>query len=339
MKILANNPTKNADFDAIYSIIGIVIIGRNEGRRLVSCLDSLSDHMPQVVYVDSASTDNSLVEAKSSGAHVVSLDMMQPFTAARARNTGFNTIISLYPNIKFVQFVDGDCIVNDNWTQTATDFLDNNAHVAVVCGRRREIFPQRSIYNQMCDQEWNTSIGETKACGGDALIRVDVMKLVGGYRNNLIAGEEPELCIRIRQAGYSVWRIDAEMTLHDASMTKFSQWWKRATRAGYAYAEGASIHGDYPERHWVKESKRTWFWGLILPIIILMLAFINLKICLLVLLAYPLQLIRLALKSNHAKNWQHSLFSILGKFAEMTGQLKFFKQKFLNEKITLIEYK
>jgi glycosyltransferase involved in cell wall biosynthesis len=320
------------------STVGVVIIGRNEGARLIACLESLTDFFQHVVYVDSDSTDNSLTEVKKRGAHVVSLDMTQPFTAARARNTGFDTILSLYPNIKFVQFVDGDCIVNSNWIKTAADFLNNNSNIAVVCGRRREIFPLRSIYNQMCDQEWNTPIGEAKACGGDALMRADVIKLVGGYRNNLIAGEEPELCIRIRQAGYLVWRIDAEMTLHDAAMIRFSQWWKRTMRAGYAYAEGVSIHGAYPERHWVKESIRAWVWGFILPSLILIMSLVDFNFSLLV-LAYPLQILKLALKDSHQKKWQNAFFLVIGKFAEMLGQLKFFKQKYLNEKISLIEYK
>lgn len=334
-----NNLHKSINHQATYSTVGVVIIGRNEGTRLVNCLESLGDLMPQVVYVDSASTDNSLTEAENRGAHVISLDMTQPFTAARARNVGFDSIISIYPNIQFVQFVDGDCVVNNNWIQTAADFLTSNPNVAVVCGRRREVFPQRSIYNQMCDHEWNTPIGEAKACGGDALMRADVIKLVGGYRNSLIAGEEPELCIRIRQAGYNVWRIDAEMTLHDAAMTRFGQWWKRTTRAGYAYAEGSSIHGGYPERHWVKESLRAWFWGLLLPIILFIMFFVSLKLSLFLLFIYPLQVLRIAIRNSQHNNWKNAFFSVLGKFAEMAGQLKFYKQKILNEKINLIEYK
>ena len=162
-----------------YPAVGVVIIGRNEGARLITCLDSLLALIPQVVYVDSASIDASVFEAQSRGAHVVSLDMSKAFTAARARNAGFDAITSLFPDIKFVQFVDGDCTVNANWIPAAVDFLSSKPAVAVVCGRRREINPQQSVYNNICDQEWNTPIGEAKACGGDALMRVDVLKLVG----------------------------------------------------------------------------------------------------------------------------------------------------------------
>ena len=325
----------------IQSAVGIVIIGRNEGSRLMRCLDSLSDFAPQIVYVDSASTDHSIVEAKSRGAHVISLDMSQAFTAARARNTGFDAITTLFPEIKFVQFVDGDCIVNDQWINTAVDYLDSHPKVAVVCGRRRELFPQRSIYNHMCDLEWNTPIGEAKACGGDALMRAEVIKLVGGYNNHLIAGEEPELCIRIRKADYRIWRLDAEMTLHDAAITKFSQWWKRTMRAGYAYAEGAYLHGAAPEYHWVAESKRAWIWGLLIPFSAIILLIISPVLGLLLMLIYPLQILRLTIKSKQKFKDAliQAIFLIIGKFAEALGQVKFWCNRYFGQQSKIIEYK
>ena len=324
-----------------FSTIGIVIIGRNEGKRLIDCLDSLAEFMPQVVYVDSASTDESVFEAQNRGGHVVSLDMTKAFTAARARNAGFDAITSLFPDIKFVQFLDGDCIVNANWIPQAIDFLISKPAVAVVCGRRREIYPQHSVYNNLCDQEWNTPLGEAKACGGDALMRVDVLKLVGGYNNSLIAGEEPELCIRIRQAGFLVWRLDAEMTLHDAAIKKLSQWWKRTMRGGYAFAEGAFMHGDKPEYHWVTETKRAWIWGALLPIVILLAMLINPLTGLILLLIYPLQILRLTFKSQHVFKdaFIQSTFITLGKFAEATGQIKFWMNRILKKQTKIIEYK
>ena len=84
--------------------------------------------------------------------------------------------------------------------------------------------------------------GKAKACGGDAMMRIEAYQKAGGFNTTLICGEEPELCIRIRQAGYTIDRRDAEMTLHDAKMTKFSQFWKRSVRGGWAYAEGSAMH-------------------------------------------------------------------------------------------------
>lgn len=321
--------------------VGVVIIGRNEGDRLVRCLKSLTGQVPQLVYVDSGSTDDSVDMARSMGADVVALDMTLPFTAARARNEGFQRMRKLYPQAEYVQFVDGDCEVSPSWLQSAVNFLDAHQDVAAVCGRRRERFPDKTIYNMMCDLEWNTPIGETKACGGDVLMRVDAFASVHGFRNDLIAGEEPELCARLRTYGWKIWRLDQEMTLHDAAMTRFSQWWKRTMRAGHAFAEGAYLHGAPPEQHWVSESRRAWVWGLGIPLIALLLCAISYKLGVPILLAYPLQIIRLGLRdaSHGNKAWIMAFFNVLGKFPEMIGQIKFFWRLYTGKQGRLIEYK
>ncbi|MDZ4262743.1 MAG: glycosyltransferase [Pseudomonadota bacterium] len=320
--------------------VGVVIIGRNEGDRLVGCLESLSDQVSQLVYVDSGSTDDSVNVARSMGANVVSLDMTIPFTAARARNEGFERFKQLYPQAEYVQFVDGDCVVTATWLKSAVAFLDAQPGVAAVCGRRRERYPDKSIYNMLCDMEWNTPVGEAKACGGDAMMRVIAFENMQGFRAGLIAGEEPELCLRLRAAGWKIWRLNEEMTLHDAAMTRFSQWWKRTKRAGHAFAEGAYLHGDTPERHWVAESRRAWIWGLGIPSIALVLGLIS-PLGMLVLLIYPFQIVRLA-RRNHSQGkspWIMAFFLVLGKFPEMIGQIKFLWQLYSGKQARLIEYK
>jgi glycosyltransferase involved in cell wall biosynthesis len=321
--------------------IGVVVIGRNEGPRLERCLVSLVDSAEKVVYVDSGSTDDSVQMARKLGVEVVELDMTLPFTAARARNEGFARVQRLLPTMRYVQFVDGDCEVVDTWLLQAQAFLDARPDVAVVCGRRRERFPQRSIYNFLCDHEWDTPIGEAKACGGDALMRADAFAAVSGFRADLIAGEEPELCVRLRANGWKVWRLGEEMTLHDAAMTRFKQWWQRSMRGGYAFAEGAFLHGAAPEQHWLRESRRAWFWGLGIPLAALVAGLILGWFGLLLLLIYPLQVMRLARRGDGStrENWLLAFFLVLGKFPEMLGQVKFLLSRIVGGKTALIEYK
>jgi hypothetical protein len=133
-----------------------------------------------------------------------------------------------------VQFIDGDCQLVSGWLDAATGFLEQHSDYAVACGRRRERFPEQSLYNRLCDVEWDTPIGDATACGGDALIRVKAFVEVDGYRDDLIAGEEPEMCFRMRQGRWKIYRLDVEMTWHDAAITQFGQWWRRCKRAGFA---------------------------------------------------------------------------------------------------------
>jgi len=320
---------------------GVVVIGRNEGPRLAQCLRSVAQRPDRVVYVDSGSTDGSVALAHKLGVAVLPLDLSIPFTAGRARNEGFRLLLASMPQLRYVQFVDGDCEVADGWIVHAVRFLDTHPGVAAVCGRRRERHPERSVYNMLCDIEWDTVTGETRACGGDALMRVDAFRNVDGFASDLIAGEEPELCVRLRAAGWRIWRIAEEMTLHDAAMLHFGQWWKRNMRGGYAFAAGADRHGTPPERHWVRESRSVWLWGLALPLLVLAAVAAWGPWALSLLVIYPLQISRLARQGQRAArdNWLRAVFLVLGKFPEMLGQVQFIANRSAGNQPRLIEYK
>lgn len=321
--------------------IAVVAIGRNEGERLKRCLQSVRGVADPVVYVDSGSTDGSVEYALSMGVEVVSLDTSVKFTAARARNAGFRRAIEVAPESDFVQFVDGDCEVVEGWIEEAATFLDANSGVAAVTGRRRERFPERSVYNRLCDQEWNRPAGQALQFGGDVMIRSSALREVGGYRDSLIAGEEPELCVRLRCAGWRIHVLPAEMTRHDAAMVRFRQWWSRTRRSGYAYAEGAWLHGRSPERHWVWESLRSWCWALGPPLAGGTGAFLTDPWALLVLLLYPLQVARLYLRESGDRRDRlaAATFNVLARFPEFAGQLRFLMDLVLRREGRLIEYK
>jgi hypothetical protein len=319
----------------------MVVIGRNEGERLRRCLQACVRSGAPIVYVDSGSTDGSQELARRAGASLCALDMTQPFTAARARNEGFALLRRLHPQVPLVQFLDGDCELFDGWLAAATDFLGARPDVAAVCGRRRERLPDASVYNRLCDIEWNTPPGEACAFGGDVLIRAEALAAAGGYRDDLIAGEEPELCVRLRAAGWKIWRLDRDMTWHDAAMTRVKQWWRRCMRAGHAFAEGASLHGAPPESHFVGETRRALVWGAALPAALLVLA-VAWWPALLLWAIYPLQWARVGLKLRGQGKpipWTQSLFFLAGRFPEAVGALRFWWGRRANRRSAIIEYK
>lgn len=319
--------------------IGAVVIGRNEGDRLKRCLKSLSNIA--VVYVDSGSTDGSAQWACQHGAELVELDMSAPFTAARARNAGYRKLQEIVPDLNYVQFVDGDCELVDNWIQTAIAFLAQRPDVGAVCGRRRERFPDRSIYNWLCDLEWSGPVGEVRACGGDVMIRRGAFEAAGGYRDDMIAGEEPELCVRLRAAGWRIWRLDVDMTLHDAAITRFAQWWRRAARGGYAFAQGAYLHGAPPERHFVWESNRAWIWGVGVPLGCLAVGLIFPPWGWAIWLIYPLQILRQTIRNAGPLRQRATLalFQTLIRFPEAFGQITYIRNRLFRRRAQLIEYK
>jgi GT2 family glycosyltransferase len=315
--------------------VAAVAIGRNEGERLKRCLSSLSG-LSVIVYVDSGSDDGSVDAACAAGAEVVELDMSLPFTAARARNAGLAHLRRINPDVEFIQFLDGDCELVEGWIAAAHAEMETDDSVAIVCGRRREKCPEASIWNRMIDHEWDTPVGDARDCGGDALIRRTALDEVGGYRETLIAGEEPEMCYRLRQRGWRIRRIDADMTLHDAALSRFGQWWQRCRRAGHAYAECAALHGHGPERFRVAESWRALIWGLGLPFFAIIGATIWSPLLFLVLLGWPLQMLRLLAKGNAAED---AVFLTLGKLPEAQGITDYWRNRLLGRRGELIEYK
>jgi GT2 family glycosyltransferase len=319
--------------------VGIVAIGRNEGKRLIDCLASVRSATANIVYVDSGSTDDSVDAAEEIGARVVKLDLAEPFTAARARNEGFTKLMALWPNILFVQFIDGDCTLAPLWIDKAVAFMEQRPDVAIVCGRRRERDPAGSIYNRILDDEWNTPIGEATACGGDALVRVEAFEEVGGFRPGLIAGEEPELCLRLREDGWKIWRLNEEMTQHDAAMHSFTQWWLRSVRSGYAFAEVSRLHRSSPHVIWRRETARAVFWAGILPLLIGAGALIH-PYALWLASAYPLQVIQIGIRRGaSSESWWYAILSVPGKFAQLLGILKFYWRNWRQQPAQLIEYK
>jgi len=324
------------------SDVGVVVIGRNEGERLRRCLRSVVGVARRVVYVDSGSTDGSREAARALGVDVVELDQRVPFTPGRARNAGFRRLLELEPALPYVQFIDGDCELVTRWLDTGCAFLQRHAELAVVGGRRRERDPKRSVYNMLCAAEWDTHPeGESKSCGGDAMMRADVFARLGGYRHDLMAGEEPELCIRMRAAGWRIWLLPDEMTVHDAGMTRFGQWWRRAMRSGYGAVQGACLYGAAPQYHCVRDLVSAGFWGLSLPVGTLLLATLWSPWFLILLGLYALQVTRLARCRARRKRepWFEALFLVLSRFPHIVGQAKCIVHMCLQRQARLIDYK
>ncbi len=325
--------------------VGVVVIGRNEGERLKRCLGSIGGY--PCVYVDSGSIDKSVEFARSRGVLCVELDMATPFTAARARNAGFDALMLRFPELHSVLFVDGDCEVQPGWVETAVLALAGDAGLAGVCGRRRERYPNSSLYNRLCDIEWDTPVGYTESCGGDALYRVDALQRVEGFDPSFIAGEEPELCFRLRQNGYKIRRLDAEMTLHDADMFAFRQWWKRAERSGYAFYLNARKHGGGAENFKRREVASIFFWtGGALGLILLAVATASWWPLVVLLGVACLQIIRIAGRANRVREnfgrkatFQYAAFVMLAKVPQCFGILKAMLKNLRGHTHTLVEYK
>ncbi|MFH0976961.1 MAG: glycosyltransferase [Spirochaetota bacterium] len=324
--------------------IGVVIIGRNEGKRLVECFHSIIGKVNRIVYVDSGSTDNSVENARQLNIEVVELDMTMPFTAARGRNAGLKKLKVLKPVPEFVQFVDGDCKISNGWFEAALKTIKSHKNIAAVYGRRREEFPDKTPYNRIVDMEWENSVGESDACGGDALMKMKALDEVGGYNASLIAGEEPEMCLRMRRKGWKILSIGHEMTLHDANITRFGQLWKRSIRCGHAYLDGFLMYGTSDDRYRKKQVLSVFFWSLCIPFLSIGLIPISKGWSLILMFSYGLlwyriRKWRIGMSNTSIHASQYAAFYTIAKFAELQGMIQNIFNRIIKKKTEIIEYK
>jgi len=327
--------------------VSVVVIGRNEGQRLPTCLESIKalkfDAGLEIIYVDSNSQDGSPELAASMGVKVLRIVPKHP-CAAIGRNVGWREATG-----EFILFLDGDTRLHPDFLQLALSELQANPAIAIVWGHRRERHPEHSLFNKVLDLDWIYRPGISEFCGGDALMRRAILVHTGGYNEDLIAGEEPELCQRIRALGQQILHIDHPMTDHDLAMTKWSAYWKRALRAGFAYADVSQRlkQSDFPL--WRHECQRNAvhagiLLGLLLGGLGLTLWLTDLSPLLLSLLAYS----ALSLRSAYKARWKsrdpltlllYGAHSHLQQIPIAIGQLRYWFGRIRKQHQALIEYK
>ena len=327
--------------------VGVVVIGRNEGERLVAALRSARLHDGPVIYVDSGSVDASVASARDQVTEVVELDPAYPFSAARARNEGFAALRRLVPSVEFVQFLDGDCTLAPSWIERAVDAMDADLRRAVVIGHLEERSASSSIYNRLCALEWRSAAGDITtfgALGGIMFVRASVFAALGGFNNQVIAGEDSEFGVRIGAAGHKVTKLDAPMATHDADIQRFGQWWRRAIRSGHAIGQRSYLNGAGAARDCMRERRSTLIWGLLLPTAMLILALPTRGFTVLLLaIGYGMLALRVfryrrGRGDSAAEARLYAGFNVVGKLAEGVGLLRFFWNRALG-RFRIIEYK
>jgi glycosyltransferase involved in cell wall biosynthesis len=323
-----------------------VVIGRNEGKRLEPSLRSMQACKLPLVYVDSGSSDGSPALAASLGVPVLQLDPKRPFSAARARNEGLVEALRLWPSAGFAMFLDGDCTVDPTFPARALETFKANPECAIVTGHLSELSPNASVYHRLCAIEWRSPAGRIEdfaALGGIMAARVAMIREVGGFNEQVIAGEDSELGVRLALAGRSVIKIDHPMAVHDAEMTRFGEWWKRSVRAGHALTHRFVLNGRSRLRDCRRELISAVLWGFVVPLSTLVLLVPTHGLSFLLLGGYALlawRVYRYYRRTGVSPSdallvvW----FMILSKFANFIGVLRFCVN-WLRGSFRIIEYK
>jgi GT2 family glycosyltransferase len=327
-------------------IISAVVIGRNEGPRLVPSLQSVAAAGLRLVYADSGSRDGSAAAAQQLGLVTIELDPARPLSAARGRNEGLAEAMRRWPSTMFLMFLDGDCVLDVNFPSAALRTFEQHPDCAIVTGHLTERHPDASVYNRLCAIEWRSPAGRIEnmsGLGGIMMARVAAFRDVGGFDEQAIAGEEPDLGVRLRLARYSIIKIDHPMATHDAQMMHFGQWWKRAIRSGHALAYRYARHGRTRFRDGSRELRSVLFWGLLVPLCVISLLWPTRGLSLLLLGGYALlgwRVYRHFRRSGlpSSDSWLVTRFILYGKFAEFLGVIRYCLNR-VRGRFHIIEYK
>ena len=323
-----------------------VVIGRNEGERLASSLQSVQTAGLPLVYVDSGSVDGSTRRAAQMGVPTIELDPSRPFSAGRGRNEGVVEVRRRWPNANYVVFLDGDCVLNAEFPAAALATFAARPDCAIITGHLAERYPDASIYNRLCAIEWTSPAGvieNMSALGGIMAIRLSAFEEVKGFNERAIAGEEPDLGVRLGLAGYVTIKIDRAMATHDAHIFTFRQWWIRAVRGGHALAHRFAEHRNTHFQEGRRELLSALFWGFLLPLAILALIWPTRGASLLLIMTYGYigwRVYRSQLRSGASPSdaWLVSRFNIYSRFAHVIGALRYCVNR-LRGRFQIIEYK
>lgn len=316
-----------------------VVIGRNECKSLQLSLESVRAAGLPAVYADSGSSDGSPDIARRLGAGVVELSRDRPFSAARGRNEGLALAREDWPKAEFVMFLDGDCTLESDFPAAALAVFNREPKTAIVTGHLAERHPEASLYNRLCSIEWRSPaglIGNMNGLGGIMMARISALRSVQGFNENAIAGEEPDLGVRLSLAGWRLVKIDHPIATHDADMTSFKQWWWRAVRGGHAIAHRYARHGGTTLRDGRRELLSDLFWGLAVPLAIILLLWPSGGFSLLLLAGYGILFWRIrghyrraGLTASEAQ--LVSRFTIYTKFAHVVGIARYVRARMKGE--------
>jgi hypothetical protein len=278
------------------------------------------------------------------GYDVVELDDSAPFTAARGRNAGLAWLLEHHRRIAYVQFVDGDCELDHRWIERGLAELAMHRDMAVVFGRINERFPQQSVYHRLCAIEWDTPYGDVTGSGGIAIMRVNSLREVGLFDGGIVAAEDTELCARLRRAKWRIQHIDAPMALHDASMSRFAQWWRRSMRTGYAFAQVDAKGRASRSQPFSRQRRSIWGWAGLLPLSTLALAWPTHGASLLLLGSYAILGVRVyrrkrAAGLNAVDACLYAAHCVLAKFPQLVGQIRYHIHRAVRKPPQLIEHK
>ncbi len=264
------------------NLLDIVIIGKNEEKVLQKTFTSVIKactifekefkNKPNVIYIDSNSTDSSILIAKRNS--IKYKVITGETTPAIGRIEGVTET-----NSKYIFFLDGDTEVDENWLVEGVQFLEQNEKVAGVGGRLTfNIYNSTSKLMWSNDNYWNTSSSVENiydGVGGTFLYSRKAYLKSGGFSTRYVNTEEFDLMLKIIARGYEVKRLNIPMAIHNDFKTKKESFIKRYLLTKNNFISGKVCRNAPKTKKTLKTMfYRFWLYMLHLPLMLIVLFFL-----------------------------------------------------------------
>ncbi len=310
--------------------LSVVVITKDQAwnidRLLASVFREAEDAQatPQVIVVDSASSDETVERAMQWDVDVVGLDADQRLSASMGRYAGY-----LRASGRFLVFLDGDMELWPGWLRPALEHMRRTPDIAAMDG-------QRLFVPQDCSDPRPRADASTPAFGsltpmlhiggGAGLYRREALERAGGFNPYLISDEEPDLGLRMRSQGYRLLRTQGYVGVHygDEPTSISTLLRRRRRRLYHGFGQNMRFYWGTPLfRRYLRE-RGFWIPGAILLLTVPALLFLgDIPASARALLLLPAVAVAgVILASGFRRGWRRTAFSIVMRLVVLDGAIR-----------------
>lgn len=193
-------------------MLSIAIIGKNEAQYLASLFDSLGSITltKEIIYVDSASTDESVKIAKKHANKVIVLKDSPQLCAAAGRY-----IASQQAKFDWILYLDGDMILEEDFIAflNSKKFQTYSDKIAGFVGYYEYLYKDGSSDTNRLLQAPETIVNHF---GGAVMLKKEIVLKAGNWNPSVVANEEIDLYMKIKNLGAVVYGLDRNFVKHHA---------------------------------------------------------------------------------------------------------------------------
>lgn len=227
--------------------ISIIIVNYNTADLIGPCLDSLgpdAPHSREVFVIDNASTDGSpdVLRSRYPWVRLVANPLNRGFGAAN------NQVLEQCRG-RYLYYLNPDTrLTGFGLLAEAIRFMGSHPRIGLAGtkllnpdGSLQESVSFRYPGQKFAGSEMADLKGEIACVMGASMIaRTDLIRHLGGFDEDfLLYGEDQDLCLRIRRAGYEIGYIENAAVIHyggqSERQTMPADLWKKKTRAEYLF--------------------------------------------------------------------------------------------------------